>query len=140
MCRVLAKCRMPSAECLATLPTKPLIFTQNEIIRHSGNVIAHNPGRFFTRDLLLIALREFFGMQYPEPEEVRDKLFQADALVAQSWTVVQLLVQEGLGFAALGIDGRAEAEQTFGIRTHFALARNSCRPNSMAAGMDQIAD
>src|SRR5437868_12498308 len=103
MCRVLAKCRTPSGESLATLPTKPLILAQNEIISHSGNVIAHNPGRFFTRDLLLIALREFFRMQYPEAKQIRDKLFQADALVAQSWTVVQLLVQEGLGFAALGI-------------------------------------
>src|SRR5947208_4599345 len=64
----LAKWRTPSAESLATLATKPLILTQNEIIGHSGNVVAHNPCRFFARDLLLITLREFFRMRYPEPE------------------------------------------------------------------------
>src|SRR5207248_10600211 len=130
----------PKTQNLRPLPTKPLILKKNEINPQSGNLNRPNPCRVFPRDLLLIALGEFFRMRYPEPEEVRDKLFQADALVAQSWTVVQLLVQEGLGFAALGIDRRAEAEQTFGIETHFARARNACRPNSMAAGMDQIAD
>src|ERR1051326_7240773 len=93
-------------------PAVFFVLLEDEVIGHTGDVVADDAGKRFFLGFLLVVTRESLGIFHPESEKFADDPLGVVFFVGQAGAEVDGLVQKIFGLLSLGINLRAESCDT----------------------------